>query len=169
MDIDQQIMQLALEQARIGLGKGELPIGAIVALNTDIVSRAHTQAEEMNRLLAHADLLALSDADGLGLDFDDRRRLTLYVNLEPCLMCLGAAMSVGVGRIVYGLKSALDGGLTLLSREAGSVELFPGYRFPQVAGGVDASSTVSLLMEFLGKRKASDRYTVWAQGLLNAI
>src|SRR5688500_7857362 len=96
-------MARALEVAAEGMLAGEMPIGAVVVLDDEIVGEAHTQERAQGRLLVHADLLALDLADRrVG---ERRRRATLYVTLEPCLMCLGAAFTVRIRRVVYALES----------------------------------------------------------------
>jgi tRNA(adenine34) deaminase len=81
-------MREALAVARTGLEVGEMPIGAVVVVGDEIVAAAYTQEVTTGRLLVHADLLALEAADKV--ISGRRQRSTLYVNLEPCLMCLGA-------------------------------------------------------------------------------
>ncbi len=98
----------ALKAARVGLERGEMPIGAVVVVNDGVMAEAHLQEMTQRRLLAHADLLALDAADRLlGSGRQDAR---LYVTLEPCVMCLGAAFTAKVGTVVYGLESPTDGG-----------------------------------------------------------
>jgi tRNA(adenine34) deaminase len=99
----------ALDVAREGLEAGEMPIGAVVLLGDRVVGRAHTQQRTAHRRIVHADLLAMLEADAvLGFRRHDEP-LTLAVNLEPCLMCTGAAITLGVERIVYALESPNDG------------------------------------------------------------
>src|SRR3954470_4632583 len=98
-------MTAALQIAADGLERGELPIGAVVVLGDEIIASAHTAERAERRLLVHAELLALDAADRL-TPFPGRRRdVRLFTTLEPCLMCLGAAMSFGLGEIHYALKS----------------------------------------------------------------
>lgn len=105
---------LAIETAEVGLARGEMPIGAVVLLGDVVVGRAHTAEAHQKRRIVHADLLAMEAADSLlGLRPRDEQ-LTLAVNLEPCLMCLGAAITLRVDRICFGLWSPDDGGVALL-------------------------------------------------------
>ncbi|MFD6447725.1 deaminase [Promicromonospora sp. NPDC060204] len=105
---------LAIEVAEVGLAKGEMPIGAVVLLGDVVVGRAHTEEIRQRRRIVHADLLAMEAADrALGLG-PQREPLTLAVNLEPCLMCLGAAVTLRVDRICFGLWSPDDGGVDLM-------------------------------------------------------
>lgn len=103
-------MEAALDVAEAGMAAGELPIGAVVVTGDDVIGAAHTRDRGLDRRTAHADLLAIVEADErLGW----RRRpgpLALAVTLEPCVMCLGAAMVLGVSHVHYGLASPGDGG-----------------------------------------------------------
>ena len=99
--LHEHFMRKALEVAQQGLDQGELPIGAVVVLDNQVIAAAHTRERAENRLLVHADLLALETADRLQPFPGKRRDARLYVNLEPCLMCLGAAMSFFIGAIYY--------------------------------------------------------------------
>lgn len=132
----QQLVGLAIEVAEEGLAAGELPIGAVVAMGSEIVGRAYTQEQTLNRRLVHADLLAMIDADQR-LGWRERSApLVLAVTLEPCLMCLGAAMAMGVSEVWYGLESPSDG-----AADVGTVwqPQHPGEEFtrvPTVGGGI---------------------------------
>src|SRR5687768_3063774 len=105
---DEAFMSRALAIAAAGMVRGEMPIGAVVVVDGEIVAEAHTEERTQGRLLVHADLLALDMADRR---LQGRRsRATLYVTLEPCLMCLGAAFTARISRVVYALDSPSDGG-----------------------------------------------------------
>ncbi|GIG92927.1 nucleoside deaminase [Plantactinospora endophytica] len=105
-----ELMGAALEVAEEGLAAGEQPIGAVVAFGDEIVGRAYTQERALRRRLVHADLLAMIEADErLGRRKRDLP-LRLAVNLEPCVMCLGTAMALGVNEVYFGLESPSDGG-----------------------------------------------------------
>lgn len=107
---------LALDVAERGLAEGELPIGAVVLSGDRVLGEAFTQERTLGRRIVHADLLALELADEeLGFDRAEEP-LVLAVSLEPCMMCLGAAITLGVGRVYYALESPNDGGVDLLSK-----------------------------------------------------
>jgi tRNA(adenine34) deaminase len=113
---------LALDVAEKGLANGEMPIGAVVLSGDRVLGQAFTQERTLRRRIVHADLLALEQADmELGFDQPDEP-LVLAVNLEPCMMCLGAAITLGVGRVYYALESPNDGGVDLLSKWQPPVE-----------------------------------------------
>src|SRR5262245_2334434 len=96
-------MRQALHQAEIGIENGEMPIGAVIVLNNQIIAASHTAEIAQKRLLVHAELLALEMADKLKPFPGKRRDVQLFTNLEPCLMCMGAAMSFFLGKIYFAL------------------------------------------------------------------
>jgi tRNA(adenine34) deaminase len=109
-----ELVTLAIEAAEEGLGAGELPIGAVVVLGDEVIGRAYARERTERRRLVHADQLAMDQADRvLGLGQPRRRAsgspLWLGINLEPCLMCLGTAMVLGVDHVYYGLEAPSDG------------------------------------------------------------
>src|SRR5438045_1624330 len=115
-DPHEHFMRAALTVARNGLDKGELPIGAVVVLNDQIIASGYAMERSAQRFLVHADLLALDAADRIRPFPGNRRDVRLYVNLEPCLMCLGAAMSFFLGEVYYGLESPGDGAVALVQQ-----------------------------------------------------
>lgn len=106
---------LALDSGERALAVGEMPIGAVVLSGDNVLGEAFTQEQALGRRIVHADLLAMQQADEqLGFSRPDEP-LVLAVSLEPCLMCLGAAITLGVQRVYYALESPNDGGVELLS------------------------------------------------------
>jgi tRNA(Arg) A34 adenosine deaminase TadA len=107
---DEDFMTLALTEARKAEALGETPVGAVLVISGEVVSSAHNMREAWQDPVAHAELLAVREASArLG-----RWRLsdaTLYVTLEPCLMCAGALVLARVGRLVYGCRDSKAGAL----------------------------------------------------------
>lgn len=98
---DEQYMQQALKEAQKAFDAGEVPVGAIVVMNNQVIARAHNQVELLNDSTAHAEILALTTAfNFLGSKY--LPEAILYVTLEPCLMCSGALYWSKIGKIVYG-------------------------------------------------------------------
>jgi len=98
---DEQYMQLALQEAQQAYDKEEVPVGAIVVMNNRIIAKAHNQVELLNDSTAHAEILALTTAyHFLGSKY--LPDATLFVTVEPCLMCSGALYWSKIGRIVFG-------------------------------------------------------------------
>ena len=98
---DEHYMKLAIAEAQKAFDKDEVPIGAVVVLQDKIIARAHNQVELLNDSTAHAEILALTTAyQFLGSKY--LPEATLYVTVEPCLMCSGALYWSKIGRIVFG-------------------------------------------------------------------
>ena len=105
---DEQYMQQALKEAQKAFDIDEVPIGAIVVMNDSIIARAHNQVELLNDSTAHAEILALTTAyNSLGSKY--LPDATLYVTVEPCLMCSGALYWSKIGRIVFGAYDDKNG------------------------------------------------------------
>lgn len=108
-------MGAALRVAEDALAAGELPIGAVVAVGDEIVARSWTRDVGLGRRLAHAEMLALTEADSV-LGWRPRTGpVRLATTLEPCVMCLGAAMAMRVDEVHYGLAARADGAVAVLS------------------------------------------------------
>jgi tRNA(Arg) A34 adenosine deaminase TadA len=108
-------MEEALGEAQQSLARGDFPVGAVVVHKGEIVARAHWTTSPSLRLLDHAELLALTSAERSGrlASRRQRRESTLYTTLEPCALCMAAAMSFLLGEIVFGAEARVDGGTNL--------------------------------------------------------
>lgn len=101
-------MQQALKEAQLAFDADEVPVGAVVVMNNQIIARAHNQVELLNDSTAHAEILALTSAySSLGAKY--LPEATLYITVEPCLMCCGAIYWGKLGRIVYGASDEKNG------------------------------------------------------------
>ncbi len=101
-------MHEALKEARKALGAGEVPVGAVVVCKNRIIARAHNQTEKLTDATAHAEMLAMTAAAHyLGSKY--LNECTLYVTLEPCLMCAGALAWVQLQRLVFGASDPQRG------------------------------------------------------------
>src|SRR5689334_3789615 len=143
-----QFMHQALKLAREALAQGELPIGAVVVSGEQIIAAAHTAELREQRLLVHAELLALDQADRLRPFPGRRRDAALFTTLEPCLMCIGAAMSFHVGRIYYALESPADGAVGLVRAWVRDKDALPSYRLPELHGGLLREQSIALFRAF---------------------
>ncbi len=98
---DEQYMRLAIREAKAAYAKDEVPIGAILVLGEKIIARSHNQVELLNDSTAHAEILSLTTAyNALGSKYVPDA--TLYVTIEPCLMCCGALYWSKIGKLVFG-------------------------------------------------------------------
>lgn len=105
---DQKYMSLAIDQAKIAASLGEVPVGAIIVYNDDIISRGYNKREKLKNALYHAEIEAINGA----CEYLNRWRLIdchLYVTLEPCAMCTGAIINSRISRIVYGASDPKSG------------------------------------------------------------
>ena len=107
-DKDEQFMRKALYEAEMAAEEGEIPIGAVIVCNDRIISRAHNLTEKLHDVTAHAEMQAITAAADLlgGKYLSD---CTLYVTVEPCVMCAGAIGWAQIGRIVYGANDEKRG------------------------------------------------------------
>lgn len=107
-DKDEQFMRKALNEAERAGEEGEIPIGAVIVCNDRIISRAHNLTEKLHDVTAHAEMQAITAAADLlgGKYLSD---CTLYVTIEPCVMCAGAIGWAQIGRIVYGASDEKRG------------------------------------------------------------
>ncbi len=98
---DEFFMRKALQEARSAFDEGEIPIGAIIVCKDQIIARAHNLTEMLHDVTAHAEMQAItSAADNIGGKY--LQDCTLYVTVEPCIMCAGAIGWAQISRIVYG-------------------------------------------------------------------
>ncbi len=141
-DADARLMRVALEQARLAAAEGEVPVGAVVARDGEVLGVGRNRTVAGRDPTAHAEVLALRAAAEKVGDW----RLTgctLYVTLEPCPMCLGAALQSHVARVVYGAANLRDGALGGVT----DLMLAPWKRVPEVVGGVEGAAAARLLKD----------------------
>lgn len=147
--MDEDFMRAALEQARLAGSCGEVPVGAVVVLDGEIVGRGFNQPIGRHDPTAHAEVMALRDA-GERLGNYRLPGCELYVTLEPCAMCSGAIMHARLARVVFGARDPKTG-------VAGSViDLFQEKRLNHhatISGGVLAEECGALLSGFFAARR----------------
>lgn len=98
---DEYFMRLAIAEAKAAFEEGEIPVGSVIVANSRVIARAHNQTETLHDVTAHAEMLAITSAASL-LGGKYLSGCTLYVTVEPCVMCAGALGWAQVSRIVYG-------------------------------------------------------------------
>jgi tRNA(adenine34) deaminase len=165
MKSDERFMNEALALARQGLESDEMPIGAVVALDDEIIASTYWRYEP-DGLLDHADTVALRAGEKDPRVQGNRHRTTLYVTLEPCLMCMGAAMSFGVGRIVFALEAPFDGASKVTNVWQPELGFPPaGYQLfsnPEVVGGMCRDASLELVRKYVERHPESE----WLQVVL---
>lgn len=139
-------MKQALLQAQKALAEEEVPIGAVVVLNDRIIARGYNQVEKLNDPTAHAEMIALTSAfNFLGSKY--LPEATLYVTIEPCVMCAGAMYWSKIARVVYGASDEKNGYL----RVAGSRS--PFHPKTVLSTGVLAGECAQLIKDFFAQRR----------------
>ncbi len=144
-----KFMAVAIEEAKAALNEGEIPVGACVVQDGEVIAKAHNMREGYSDSTAHAEMLAIREASmRLG-----RWRLsdcTLYVTLEPCAMCAGAIIQARLGKLVFGAfdeKAGAVGSLYDIPRD------FRLNHFVEVVAGIMSEETSELMKGFFtGKR-----------------
>lgn len=136
-------MKKALEQAEMAFAKDEIPIGAVVVCNNQIIARAHNLTETLNDVTAHAEMQAITAAANyIGGKY--LTNCTMYVTVEPCPMCAGALAWSQISRIVYGAPDTKRGGLH-----------YSGILHPktEVVQGVMENECALLMKNFFAKKR----------------
>lgn len=139
----------AMNEARLAGDKGEVPVGAVVVAEGQIIGRGHNQVESLQDPTAHAEILAIGAASGHGESWR-LDEATLYVTLEPCTMCCGAILLSRVGTVVFGAADPRAGAVVSTSR------LLDGNPYRQrveVVGGISATECGSILTDFFRSRR----------------
>ncbi|RMG80506.1 MAG: nucleoside deaminase [Bacteroidetes bacterium] len=141
---DEYFMNKALEEAQKAYDKNEVPVGAVIVCKNQIIARAHNLTETLNDVTAHAEMLAFtSAADYLGGKY--LKNCTLYVTLEPCVMCAGASYWTQISKVVIGARDEKRG----FSRISGSL-LHPS---TEVKWGVLSDKAANLMSDFFKKKR----------------
>jgi tRNA(adenine34) deaminase len=141
---DEYYMSLALKQAERALEEEEIPVGAVVVCQGRIVAKAYNQTEMLTDVTAHAEMLAItSAAQTIGAKY--LKDCTLYVTLEPCLMCAGAIYWSQLGRLVFGAFEDKRG-FSSLRKDI----LHPK---TEVTSGILTEESALLLKEFFSMRR----------------
>ena len=144
-----EFMAAALDQARQGLAAGEVPIGAVLVLDGRIIARAFNQPISTSDPSAHAEILVLRQAGKATANYR-LNGATLYVTVEPCLMCVGALVHARVREVVYGAAEPKTG--ALVSAVAGLELGGLNHRFA-VVGGVCEEECRTLMQTFFKERR----------------
>jgi tRNA(adenine34) deaminase len=152
-ETDVKYMQEALREARKALDEDEVPIGAIVVAEERVLGRGYNRIERLKDATAHAEIIAIGAASETLGDWR-LEGATLYVTVEPCMMCLGAAFLSRISRVVYGAKDIRGGAC------GGAVSL-GGLKYMDreviISGGILEEECRGVLQEFFAKLREADR------------
>ncbi len=141
---DDYFMKKAIQEAELAENNGEVPVGAVIVCNNVVIAKAHNQVEKLHDITAHAEVLAITSASNyLGSKFLDD--CTLFVTLEPCVMCAGAIYWARIGRVVYGASDDKRGFMRY-----GKELLHPATKLEY---GICHDDCSQLLKEFFKKRR----------------
>lgn len=137
-----KFMAEALKEAYKALEDGEIPVGAVVVCENRVIARGYNQTERLKDVTAHAEMIAITSASNyLGAKY--LKDCTLYVTLEPCLMCAGAISWAQIGRIVFGASDNKKG--------FGQLETKVLHPKTEIVSGILADECKTLLLDFFQK------------------
>ncbi len=146
---DEQFMRLALGEAKKAYKEGEVPVGAIIVFENQVIAKGHNQVELLKDATAHAEMLAIGSAANA---LENWRLLTttLYCTIEPCVMCAGAMLLSRIGRLVWGAPDLRHGA-------CGSwIDLFqtkhPTHTF-EITSGILEAECADLMRQFFQERR----------------
>ena len=145
---DEKWMRLCIAEAEKARACGEIPIGALIVKDGEVIARAHNLCEQSNDATAHAELLSVSEACRKVGSW----RLsgcTMYVTLEPCPMCAGAAVNARIGRVVYGARNPRMGACESLIR----LSKYPLEVPTECKGGVLEEECLALMHGFFSQKR----------------
>jgi tRNA(adenine34) deaminase len=138
-------MNLAYQEALKAFDEGEVPIGAVIVKDGAILGRGYNRIEALNDPTAHAEILAIGAATE-ALNTWRLNECTIYVTLEPCLMCLGALMQSRIDRIIYGAADNKFGAIETFRYKDLAFESYR--RFPETLGGIMLEECRGLIQTF---------------------
>ena len=143
---DEYFMKLALSEARKAFDEGEVPVGAIITIGDRVIARGYNMVEKLNDSSAHAEMIAITSAfNNLGAKYIPDA--TLYVTVEPCLMCTGALYWSKIGRVVWGTDDEKNGHLRVTG------DKWPFHPKTSVTKGVLKEDAIWLMKEFFRTKR----------------
>ena len=149
--LDRKWMELALKEAKAAAREGGVPVGAVIVRDGECIAAAHNRCVQDHDATAHAERLAI-EAACKRLGSWRLSECTMYVTLEPCSMCAGAAINARIARIVYGARDARAGALGSVANLA---EL-PLEARPSVESGLLEAESRALLKDFFARMRKKD-------------
>jgi len=156
---NEEKMRMVIELAKNALEDNEMPIAAIVFNGDKVISSSYTSERGDKRFLVHAELKALLEADKQKHPIKERKQMQLFTNLEPCMMCLGSAMTFFIGEIHYALEAPIDGATEFAERFLDKeCKEIPSYVLPKIYRGVLRQESIELFKEFARRNEGKPMY-----------
>jgi tRNA(adenine34) deaminase len=143
---DEYYMKQALSQAQIAFEEDEVPVGAVVVMNNKIISRGYNQVEKLNDPTAHAEIIALTSA----FNFLGSKYLpdaTIYITVEPCVMCAGALYWSKISKVVYGAADEKNGYLRITREQS------PFHPKTEIIRGILKEQCAALMKSFFQSKR----------------
>jgi tRNA(Arg) A34 adenosine deaminase TadA len=159
-------MRRALELARAAIDAEELPIAAVLADGEKVLVESWNTVRSEKNLLGHAEFRALTQVMGKvsAKKLGARQRLSLYVTLEPCMMCFGMIMALNIGRLFFALESSGDGVMSIVDSWCRKSGQLPHYKPPETVPGLLRAESGALFKEF-GERYPQSLFARWTRQL----
>ena len=147
--MDEKYMNIALEEAYKSYEKGDVPVGAVVVYKNEIIARAHNCKEQNKNAVEHAEILAISQACQK-LNTWHLEECTIYVTLEPCLMCAGALIQSRIGKLVFATENDKFGYVGSISNALNNKS---NNHHPIIINGICKEKSQKLLKEFFKDKR----------------
>ena len=151
--VDRRFMQMAIGQAQTAKDNGDVPIGAVIVKDNQLIAKAYNQRQQLQDPTAHAEIIALTQAAAAVGNWR-LHNCTMYVTLEPCPMCAGALVLARIDRLVYGCDDAKTGACKSLYNIVQDERL--NHRL-EVTAGVLAKECKQLLQDFFEQKRHEKR------------
>ena len=146
-------MNLAFQEALKALDENEVPVGAVIVKGSSVIGRGYNRIERLNDATAHAEILAISAATS-SLSTWRLNDCSIYVTIEPCLMCLGAILQSRIEHIIYGAHDNRYGAIKTSSFKDLAMESYR--RFPEITEGIMKIECKTLIQSFFKKIRKKD-------------
>ena len=149
MSKDIEYMKEALKEAEIAAIEDEVPIGCVIVKNNEIIARAHNMRDKTNNPIGHAEILAIQKASAVLNDWQ-LVGCTLYVTIEPCIMCAGAIIQSRIEKVVYGAPDCKGGAL---SSSINVLEAKDINHHPEIVKGVLEEECSSIIKRYFKSKR----------------
>ena len=153
---DEHWMSIALDEARAAAAAGDVPVGAVIVIDDQIVGRGRNRREVDRDPTAHAEIVALREAAQMLNQW--RVEGTLVVTQEPCPMCAGALVNARVARLVFGCPNPKAGAVTTLYQIVSDPRLNHRISVTDIRGGVRADECIAVLQQFFAELRRGPSY-----------